>query len=149
MRFLFVHQGFPGQYRHIIRALASQSDHQIVGLGIDPLSEALPSRVKYIRYPLTRVTSQSVHPWAAETETKVIRGEACASAAHQLKQQGFVPDLICAHPGWGEALFLHDIWPDVPLLSYQEFYYNSRGFDYDFDPELQGPLSGKHALSSE
>jgi glycosyltransferase involved in cell wall biosynthesis len=112
----------------------------IASLGLAPLHETIPEGVTYIRYALSRGTARDVHPWAAETETKVIRGEACATAAHTLQQQGFEPDLICAHPGWGEALFLRDLWPEVPLLSYQEFYYQARGFDYDFDPELQGPL---------
>ena len=50
MRLLFVHQNFPGQYRHILQALAADGGHQIIGLGINPLSEALPKSVHYRRY---------------------------------------------------------------------------------------------------
>ena len=137
MNYLFVHQSFPGQYIHVLRALAAEGGHRLVALGIESPDRPLPEGITYIRYPLTRGTTPEVHPLAAETETKVIRAEACAAAAHQLKHQGFVPDLICAHPGWGESLFLPEIWPDVPILSYQEFYYHPRGLDTDFDPEFQ------------
>ena len=138
---LFIHQGFPGQYLHICRTLAQQGEHKIVALGMQRSHTPIPKGVDYIIYGASRGNGKDVHPLALETETKVIRGEACAAAAEQLKKQGFKPDIICGHPGWGELLFLRHIWPETPILMYQEFYYNIQGFDYNFDPEFQSDTS--------
>lgn len=143
MNLLFVHQSFPGQYRHIIRYLSESGSHQIVGLGLHQCSEPLPNGVKYFRYSLQRGNTPGIHDWLLDIDSKLIRGEACAYAAQELNRQGFIPDIICAHPGWGECLFLKEIWPSVPILAYQEFYYRSFGADFDFDPEFQSSLDWK------
>jgi glycosyltransferase involved in cell wall biosynthesis len=46
-----------------------------------------------------------------------------------------VPDVIFGHSGWGETLFLKEVWPEAKLLVYAEFYYKGRGADVGFDPE--------------
>lgn len=142
MRILFVHQNFPGQYLHIARALAAQGGHQLVALRLQSPGAKLPrlKGVQVVGYGPRRGSTATMHPWAIDLETKVIRGEACAEAVEKLLAEGFAPELICGHAGWGECLFLKDLLPDVPLLTYQEFFYRARNLDLDFDPEFQPPL---------
>ena len=139
MKILFIHQNFPGQYVHIVNELARQGGHQLVALGINSLDQSreLPKSLQYFRYRIERGNAKGVHPLVLETESKVLRADGCTTAAQKLKEEGFYPDLICAHPGWGEPLFIKAIWPNAPLLCYQEFFYREYGFDTNFDPEFE------------
>jgi len=136
MRALFVHQNFPAQYRHVARALARREGTQVVGLG-ENAGEAIPG-VQHLRYKAPTVGQQSTHRYVRRFENAVFRGQQVARAALTLKERGFTPDIICCHPGWGEGLFLRDVWPDTKLLFYWEFYYHSSGADVGFDPP--GPV---------
>ena len=106
---------------------------QVRALAID--GAGLPG-IEMLRYRPARGSTANMHPWAADFETKVIRGEACAAAAVRLKDAGFMPDVIVTNPGWGESLFLKDVWPQARLLALIEFFYAARGLDCDFDPEF-------------
>jgi glycosyltransferase involved in cell wall biosynthesis len=134
MRVLFVHQNFPGQYKYLAPALAQRAGVEVKALAIN--KNAAPAGVTVHHYAPDRGTTKDIHPWVSDLETKVIRGEAAARAARLLKAEGFCPDVICAHPGWGEALFLKDVFPDAKLLSFIEFHYQASGADYGFDPEF-------------
>ena len=129
---LFIHQNFPGQFRHIAPALANHG-HQVHALAIT--GQATPG-VSLHSYRPSKGSSTSIHPLASEFETKVIRAEACGQAMLQLKANGVMPDLVIAHPGWGEALFVKDVWKQASLLSFLEFYYATSGTDVGFDPEF-------------
>src|SRR5690606_35857513 len=85
--------------------------------------------VRTVRYRL-KPQKGPTHPHLQNLQNGVVAGEAVANALLQLeKEQGFRPDLIYAHPGWGETLFVKDIFPDVPLIHYAEYYYHTLGSD--------------------
>lgn len=142
MKILFIHQNFPGQFRHLAPALAARG-HEVRALAITPRG-SLPGVVVH-PYRLGRGNAPGVHPFAAEFETKVIRGEACARQMAALKAQGFEPDLVVAHPGWGEALFVRDVFPGTRYLAFLEYHYGTPGGDTGFDPEF--PVGGLAATA--
>jgi len=134
MNILFVHQNFPGQFPHLAPALAAQG-HRVVALHVNP-TRPLPG-VETVRYTVSAPRGGGPHPWLRDLDTKVTRGEAAWRRARELDAQGFRPDVIVAHPGWGESLFLKDLWPQARLGIYCEFYYRVEGADVGFDPEFQ------------
>ncbi len=136
MRILFVHQNFPAQFKFLAPALAKDTNNQVMALTMAAQPTQQWQGVQIVRYGVKRQSTPNIHPWVVDMETKIIRGEAAFYAAQQLKKIGFEPDIIIAHCGWGESLFLKDVWPNAKLAIYSEFYYHAQGADVGFDPEF-------------
>lgn len=133
MKILFVHQNFPGQFPHLAPALARRG-HQVVAL-TDEKNDR-PSPVRTVRYKApepVKTTGVLGRTYSEHAE----RGLVAARGARALRDRhGFSPDVIIGHTGWGETLFLREIWPDARLLVYAELMYRTRGHDVGFDPEI-------------
>jgi glycosyltransferase involved in cell wall biosynthesis len=134
MNYLFIHQNFPGQYRHIVRHLANQPGNRVYFI-TQPNHNAMVGVTK-ICYPKDERGPVNCHAYAVEVDRAIHCGAAVAEVCRTLRDGGFRPDLIVGHSGWGETLFVKDVFPDVPLLANFEFYYHAKGVDVDFDPEF-------------
>ena len=136
MNILFVHQNFPAQYVHLAPELARRG-HKVVALAIEKRNPVPGVQMVYYSPRINK--DHRPHPLSAEFGSKMARAEGCAAAAMALRKTGFMPDLICAHPGWGEPLFLKDVWPHAKMLCFWEYYYRAQGSDVNFDPEFAVP----------
>lgn len=132
MRILLVHQNMPGQYRHVAPALVRAGHEVIFVTQREDLN--LPG-VRRVNYKPPRSAAESTHHYTRLYENSVIIGQQVARVMIELERQKLTPDVIVAHPGWGEVLFAKDVFPSVPLLNYCEFYYAGRGADIGFSPE--------------
>ncbi|WP_045213777.1 hypothetical protein [Desulfonatronovibrio magnus] len=114
MNILFIHQNFPGQFKHLAPALAARG-HNVTAMILKQVKTRNWQGIDIVPYAVSKGTTPGIHPWVSDFETKVIRAEACFNAAQKLRYSGFNPDVIIAHHGWGESMFLKDIWPKAKL----------------------------------
>ena len=136
MNVLFVHNNFPAHFRFLAETLSAQGHRCVAiashtGRGVQGVTLA--------RWQARRGSTPGLFDPATRAEADLIRGYAAAESAVALKQQGFVPDLVIGHPGWGETLFLRDIFPGARQILHGEFYYRATGADSGFDPEFDAP----------
>ena len=134
MKYLFIHQNFPGQYKHLVAHLRDDPQNEVVFL--TERQDRSMANVRKIVYKTARAVSPSTHHYLRQVEHGVLRGQAVARAALKLKAAGWVPDIMIGHNAWGEILYLKDAFADVPLLGYFEFFRKPWGGCLDFDPEF-------------
>jgi glycosyltransferase involved in cell wall biosynthesis len=142
MRILFVHQNFPGQFKHLASALAADPKNEVLAIGDIKEAGQRPHfpGVRLVCYETPQGPSSSTHNYIRGFETGVRRGQQVFRLALKLRETGFTPDLIYCHPAWGEGLYLKDVFPDSKLLHFFEFFYRANGADVNFDPEFPSTL---------
>jgi glycosyltransferase involved in cell wall biosynthesis len=139
LRALFIHQNFPGQYAHLAPALAERAGVQVWCVGEKP-GYGAPG-VRYHAYGAPRGAGEQTHRYIRSLEACIRRGQHLANALVNLRdKEELRPDVIVCHPGWGEGLFLKDVFPRARTLYYWEFYYHAFGQDLGFDPSQQVSL---------
>ena len=138
MRILFIHQGFPSQFVHLAPALARRG-HEVTAMPLKNQPSAEWQGVKLEPYLLSTHSSEDLHPLLVNVESKIIRAEGCLRAAEKMKKNGFYPDIIIAHPSWGESLFLKILWPEAHLSLYCEYFDHIDNNLHAFDPEFHKP----------
>lgn len=156
MRILIIHQNFPGQFRRLALSWAQQPGWEVIGIG----RKTAPGMdgVRWIPYELHRKPIEQQHHYLRQMEGAVLHGQAVARVLLQLQARGFVPDVILAHPGWGETLYARDVFPQARLIHFSEWYYGTAGSDMGFDPEFPDSFDSRarirtwnalHALNLE
>jgi glycosyltransferase involved in cell wall biosynthesis len=148
MKILFLHQNFPGQYLRLVQYLREQGGYEILGIGEagNIRYRGIPRGIAARGYAAPRDTGPGGHHYLKDTEKAVRRGQNVARILLSLREEGYVPDVVCVHPGWGEGLFVRDVYPRVPILMYCEFFFSSEGADTGFDPEFPVTVDERFSL---
>jgi hypothetical protein len=112
VKVLFIHQNFPGQFLHLAPELKRRG-HEVRAL--TDLLNKRESPIDTLRY---RHDPPKVDPQACRLgrnyTTQSDRGVTVARACLRLRREtGYVPDVIFGHSGWGETLFLKEVWPEA------------------------------------
>ena len=132
---VFIHQNFPGQFLHLCRRLAADNTIYFI---TKKTKNRIP-KVRLLEYELKINPELKPHSYLRSQQDAVFYGQAAARMLLMMKQKKIRPDIIVGHCGWGETIFVKDVFPEVPLLSYFEFFYAAEGGD----AELRQGISRK------
>jgi glycosyltransferase involved in cell wall biosynthesis len=132
MKILFIHQNFPGQYRHLAAELANDPDNEVVF--VTQRENVSVPNVRVLNYKPARMVTNGIHHYLAGTEAGILNAQQVVRRLGPLQKEGFEPDVMFGHNAWGETWYLKDLFPKSPLIGYFEFYYQAEGADVGFDP---------------
>lgn len=133
MKILFVHQNFPAQFGRMAAWLTAQQQHQVKFL--TRRDDVDFGNIQKVLFKEHRSAAETTHPYLRPVENCVIQGQAAYRSALQLKQAGFIPDVIYGHSGFGATMYMKDLFPMSGFVGFFEWYYHAHGGDADFGPD--------------
>lgn len=124
---LILHHNFPAQFRFLSLELA-KAGHDVVFL----------SERNFVG-PLRGIRQISVE----DTQRKKLSnldGQLCCAdrfrlAMEALRDDGWAPEVVISHSGWGCGLDVSWVFPKARRISYLEWWFRNDSADYDFDPD--------------
>ncbi len=129
MHVLYVHQNFPAQFGHIARHLVKTLNWRCTFVSNTPPGNV--EGIEKIEYKLSGGATKHNHFCTRTFENTVWHCHGVYDALQ--KRPELKPDLIVGHSGFGSTLFLRELYPDVPIINFFEYYYLTHDPDSDMD----------------
>src|SRR5262245_29134702 len=121
VNFLFIHRDYPGQFGVLATHLAQSTHHRVAFI---TCGDGATDLIAVRRAQAKRTPSSETHHYLTGFEAGVLNGQAVYEACHRLRGEGFVPDVIFVHCGWGTGLYVREAFPEATLIGYFEWYYH-------------------------
>jgi glycosyltransferase involved in cell wall biosynthesis len=129
MHVLYVHQNFPAQFGHIAQHLVDKLDWRCTFVSQTPGGKV--GGIEKIEYKLIGGATKHNHYCTRTFENTVWH---CDGVYRAMRARPDIkPDLIVGHSGFGSTLFLRELYPDVPVINFFEYYYLPHDVDSDMD----------------
>ncbi|MEM0949783.1 MAG: glycosyltransferase [Pseudomonadota bacterium] len=146
MKILFSHQNFPAQFGEFALYLA-RAGWEVTFATAAEQARPLPG-VSILQMKPPRDPAKDAHRLAYPMERMALNGQGFARAALAASRQGYVPDIVVAHAGWGSGTFAKAVWPEVKYAPYAEWYYRYPYIDAVDDPDPKHAEDARaHALA--
>ena len=78
-----------------------------------------------------------------------INAQAFVRAALAARRDGYRPDIIVAHSGWGAGMFAKDVFPEAAFVAYCEWWYRHPAADVAYLAALDGPRAAASARGAD
>ena len=138
MRILFVHMNFPAQFRNLAGFLGRDSQNEVVFAAMNENPGWDIPGVRKAVFVRDATIFPEGHAINAKFWDASCRASGALRLAVELRRQGFVPDIICGHSGWGPTMYLRDVFPEAAFVGYFEWFYDTASADMRFSGK---PLS--------
>jgi len=130
---LFLHTNFPAQFK-IISKLFARDGHKVKFLCMTHYGRVVKGVERICIKSQLNTTETEKHSSNTTLIEKTKRvSEQYKIVFKKLSDNGYRPDLIISHSGWGCGYYARSIWPDAFIISYCEWWFdlNSEVFTYD------------------
>jgi glycosyltransferase involved in cell wall biosynthesis len=150
MKICFVHPYFPGQFARLARHFVEQG-HDVVAFHsgiVDGRSSSPVDRVRLIEFGAEPPAAGRNNDALAGTARFLREAANLALRAEQFSSDGWRPDIVYSHTGWGSAAFLHDVFPKAKFVKFCEWFYNNDARSTDYLTPGRRPLPQRMGTST-
>ena len=133
MKLLFVHSNYPSQFRRLVPRLV-ELGHEVIFLASQREWHSVdPDGFNLKAYRTHRSGgSELLHQYLRRFDQAVLEGQAVYRSCVQLREEGWVPDWIINHVGFGVGFYIRDAFPSSRRIGLFEWFYNAEDSDVDF-----------------